>query len=226
MAEGLEGGKVAGAQGKEGNFVEACFAQTVIQQAGDSGQGAFAHGPVHHARVAEATAARAAARDFQGKTVVHRAHGNHLPGGVDRRIQIRHDAARRAGIVGQQRDRRAALPGGKKRGHIHAGNQPGLAQQLITAPALIQSAFQQAQHIGQALLSVAQNHQIHEGRQGFGAQQRAPAGNDQRADRQILAAPGRAQGNAGQIQHIEHIGVTKLMGDGKGHAMQAGQRRV
>ena len=114
----------------------------------------------------------------------------------------------------------------EERGDVDAGDVAGLFQTAVTRPAFVQGLFQQAQHVGQGFFAVAQHHQIDEGGQRLGAQQGAATGDDQRALAQILRPVGRAQGDVAQLQHVEHVGVAQLMGDGEGKAVQVAQRRA
>ena len=165
-------------------------------------------------------------------------HGHHLLGGIGGVVDVRHDAAGGPRIVVHQGHGRGGggfRPGSEEGGHVYAGNMPGLKQQAFTSPAGIKSFFKQFQNVGQAFFAIAQHHDVNKGRQRLRAEQRSAACNDKGAGRKILRPVSRAQGNASQIKHVEDVGITKLMRDGKTQAMglpqwgvgfQRGQGRI
>ena len=224
QAQGLQGGIVSGAQREEGNFVKACFVQAAAQQAVNIFQGALSHRAIDHAGVAEAASARAAAGDFQREPVVHGPHGHHLAHGIGGLIDVCHNAPCRAGIIrhkGAQRRAGRGRHGREQRWHVHAGDAPCRVEQFLSGPAPVAGFFQQFQHVRQAFFAVAQNHQIHKWGQGLGAEQGPAAGHHQRTGVQTFWPVRATQGNTRQVQHIEHVGIAQLVGDGKTEGMRA-----
>ncbi len=103
----LQGRKVPGAEGEEGDVVKTRIVEAIFEDFFQIGQAALAGRAVEYARLTEAAAARAAARDFETQAVVHRAEGHDLPLGVGRRVEIRDDPASRRGQAFAQRLERA-----------------------------------------------------------------------------------------------------------------------
>ena len=225
VAQGLERGKIAGAEREEGNFVKTRLAEAIIQKAADIRQAAFPYRAIGHARMAETAAARTAARDFQGQTVMDGPDGHDLRRGVGGVVQIRHNAALRA-VIRKKGAQASVTVRRKERGDVDARNMARLFQKGLARPVAGKGLFQQAQHVGQQFLPVAEHHQIDEGGQRFGAEERAASSHDQRAFPQAWGAPLRAERNARQIEHIQDVGVAELMRNGKAHGMELRQRRA
>ena len=108
----------------------------------------------------------------------------------------------------------AVLPVGHliERRHIQAGDTGGGYQQFPPAPPLVPGAAVELQQLQQHVLPLTQAKDVDKGRHGLGVVGAGAACNDQGT---LLPSVRRAQGQPGQVQHIEHIGVGQFIAQGK-----------
>ena len=207
----LQGREIARGQGKKRQLLVAGAGKPVRDEAFEHAQAAFAHGAVDHAGMAEAAAARAAPGDLHGQAVVHGlGEGHDLAGGKRRGVEIGQDGFLHPVVAGNQGARRAVRTGREKIRHVDAldGNQA--REQVAAGNALPARGDHGLEDGGQDLFAVADDHGVEKRGHGFGVERATAAGDDQRPP---LAPVGGAEGNAGEVEHVQDVGVTELVGD-------------
>ena len=179
------------------------------------------------ARLAEAAAAHAAAKELQVHPVVH-----HLRGGDDGLGRIGHLVQIGDNALG---DFRARALGGRdggdapvpviahlvERGDVHAGNLRGLNQKLVLRPALELRPAQERQKLVVHLFPLAEDEEVDELRHRLRVHRRGAA--RPHDGQQRLAIP-RPEREPRHVDHVEHRRIGHLITHGEGQRIKAPQR--
>ena len=97
-------------------------------------------------------------------------------------------------------------------GHIKPRHLGRSHQQILTGPPLPAGALIEPDELHGHILTLAQGEDVHKGRQRLRVVGTGAAGDDQGG---VLVPVGGAQGQPGQIQHVEHVGVGHLIAQGE-----------
>jgi len=226
LQHGLDLRMVGRGEREQRDFLVAGGVQDVADGVHDLGDRALANGARDCSRLAEAAAARAAPVDFDDATVM-------------RDLDVGHQLADRGG--GQRRHK--ALANARWRGcggRCHCGNFAGGCVVRAVKSRDVQS-FDVQQRVklrfaGEVAHCVPRLHQFDEGvfsftddedveevGDGFGVEGAVPAADDQRMRR---VAVGTVDGESGQIEKLEGVGVELLVGDADGEDVETGDRPV
>ena len=108
-----------------------------------------------------------------------------------------------------------------KRRHVDSGDMAGLAQETRLVPALIFCLFQQLEIFQRDLFPFPQYKQIHKGSQRLRVIAAGAAG---QYDRRKAGTVRAAQGQSGQIQHVQNIGICHLIAQRESDGVKLGQR--
>ena len=101
-----------------------------------------------------------------------------------------------------------------ERGHIDALNLGGLLQELLLRPALLFGLLIQVDVLQGDILSLPQNEEVHKGGQRLGVIAAGPPCHHKGGQ---LPPVLTAQGQTGQVQHVEHIGIGHLIAQREAH---------
>ena len=180
---------------------------------------AVAHGAVDIARLAEAAAADAAAKQLERGAVLHDLGGGPDGlGGIPCLVHVAHDALgndlRRAVL---RRDRLhcavSVVVHLVETGNINAVQLRGGTEKLLLRPALAPRPAVQLDQLGVHLLALADLGNVNKIRDRLTVEHRRAARDDERGQLRALA---RVERHARQIEHIQHGGKRHLVADGKG----------
>ena len=216
---------VAGGQAGEGHLLVARVPARCNALLNQPLRAAGTHRPVGVARLAEAAAPDAAPKHLQHHPVVDDLRGGH--DGLDREIAL---VKVLDNALGHHRRRPVSRRDGRHRavltighivegGHIDAGNPGRGGEKLLLAPALLPGPPVELDDLHAHVLPLAQDKQIHKGGQRLWIE---GAGTARHHDGGELGPLLAAQGQAGQIQHVEHIGVGHLIAQGKTDEIEVG----
>ena len=207
-------GVVAGGQGAEGHLLVAGVADGLPAVPGQHLPAPAAHRAVDVPRLAEPAAPDAPTEHLQGNPVVDDLRGGDDGfGGVVGAVHV----------VDHPFDHllRRALPGGNGPdgavgvvGYVVEGGDVdplyagGLPEEAGLVPALPLGPAEERRHLRQQLLPLADEGQVDKVRHGLGVVHSGAPGDDQGPEvRPVLAA----QGQPGQIQHVQHSGIGHLV---------------
>ena len=154
--------------------------------------------------------------DGLGDGVGGREIGDHPLADLDGRIGA--DARDRVAVDGA-----GALVGDLvERGHVGAGDARQRREDLGARGARVAQAAVLGADLHQVLLALADEDGVDEGREGLGVVDRRAAREHERV---VLAAVGGTQGDARQIEGLEHVGDGHLVRDVEPHRVEGGDRR-
>ena len=146
---------------------------------------------------------------------------DHLTFRIGSRIKVGHDPSPWDGQIGVKRCKPAFGVVRIERRDIDAGNPHGFPEQARTRPPFRPGTNDQIAKFRNKLLAFAKQHDVDERRQRFGSNGASPSNHHERPPEQIFPPVGRPQRNAGQIQHVQHIGVAEFMRNGEGKHMRS-----
>ena len=224
-----DGAVVGRGQAGEADLVVARLAQALHHRV-DHGLGrALAHGAVDHPGLAEAAALRAAAGQLDSVAVEDRAGlGERRVGGEGVVVDVLHvradDGVGEVGVVRRLDDFETRVRVGRRgveRGQVAAGRAGQAAQALGAGEAGGLEGGPVVHEARQGLLAVADHEAVDEGRQRLGLEGGGAAGDDERV---LLAAVGRAQGDAAEVEHQQDVRVGQLVLQREAHQVELVQR--
>ncbi|GBE57698.1 hypothetical protein BMS3Abin01_00619 [bacterium BMS3Abin01] len=179
-------------QGTERDLLVTRIGHYLDHGVADIRRAALTHRPVPAPRQAETAAARAAPCYLQHGPVVHRLHGGYhrlkrqlLP------LQHRHHRARHRRRPGR---------------HEYAFDSGQLLQFILTGP--VPGLFTDMEHLRHHHLTITDDDEIEKGRHRMRVAGAGPPGEHQRV---VLATVLPAQRHTGKIQHLQDIGIGKLV---------------
>ncbi len=184
---------VAGRERQQRHLFPAEVARAGDGAVDDLGHVALAHRAGDHPRLAEAAAPHAAPHDLQRQAVVDRLDHRHQGGRRRERVQVAHDARLGAARLARPPQAGDGADPGQQRGAVLAG------------PLAVADGVRDLQ---QRLLPVAHAHDVGEGAQHRRVRGAVPADEHQRV---AVAAVGRAQRHARQVEHRQQVGQAQLV---------------
>lgn len=230
----LNVGVVAAAETEEADLLEAAAGDHLVHRLQDLFHRPLAHGAEDHAGLAEAAAARAAAHDFNGGAVVDDVDVGH----DELRHRGRHDGNdalhHRLGSVWLGRtdggdDAVGAVACLVKGGYIDAGDlgehlpkpAAGLCRQVCAALTLPFPLFMHVDDLEDHLFAFADDHGVEECAHRLRVVTAGAAGDHERVG---SVAVGGAQGEPGQVEHSQDVGVELLVGKREGEYVELADR--
>ena len=102
-------------------------------------------------------------------------------------------------------------------GHVQARHLGGILQKLRPAPAFLLPLPVQVDHLQRHVLPFAQGEDVDEIRQRLPVVHAGAASHD---DGVVLAPLVAVEGDVGQVQHIQHVGVGHLVAQGEAHKIE------
>ena len=205
---------VAGGKGGQGDLVIPGGGAQVPALPVDGGDALLPEGPVQKARLAEPAAPDTAPQHLLGDAVVdHLDHGHREALGVVGLVQVQHHTLLHPGggaLLGGIALHRAVIVVFHliQGGHIHPGDLCRPAQELCFGGSLLLALAVELHHLQVHLFPVPQKEQVEEVGQRLGI---AGTGAAPCHDVEQVVPVRRPQGDARQLQHVQHVGVAQLI---------------
>ena len=223
--EPVQAGKIAGGQGQEGQFLETAGGDAGLGQLQDFIEGALAHRPVEHPRLAEPAPPGAAAGDLHPQPVVHRLdHRHQRPTQVRRLSQLWKYAPPYEAVVRPQRFDRLepiALVAGRKQGrHVHALHRGQPVEHCRPGQPFRPGAEEQVGDLEDHLLTVAEHDGVEEVGHRLGVEGAGTAAQHERVGVVPVRGPER---QSRQVEHGENVGVAEFVRQGDAEHVVAAQ---
>ena len=133
--------------------------------------------------------------------------------GIGGPVEIRHDTASGRRQIRFQRRENAVGVMRVQRRRIDAGNVDGFPDEARAAPAFFAGLDDEVAQFWDHLFAFAEEHEIHERGERFRGYGASAARDDEGPAEQIVPALGGTEGDAGQFQHVQHVGEAQFVRD-------------